>query len=159
MEKPTLATEEILSKRRGTTNGKLPKAIELAGDVFPDLVAEHFHSSAFAMPQNGALNTETRVLIYLAVALATDSKASIEAMMNKAKMQNISNEKILDAFKIARHAEATSVLGKAEILFEKFKNDLFGYLRSIREYSKNLIIHGDPGILKSRHLSFLKEAQ
>lgn len=120
-QKPT--TEQILSMMKGAMDGKLPKAIELAGEVFPEMVAEHAHSSAFAMPKDGALEPETRTLIYLGIALATGSKACIEAMMNKAKMQNISKEKILEAFKIARYAEATRVVGNAEKVFEQLLNN------------------------------------
>jgi alkylhydroperoxidase/carboxymuconolactone decarboxylase family protein YurZ len=122
MENQQPTTEQILSMMKGAMDGKLPRAIELAGEVFPEMVAEHAHSSAFALPQNGALDAETRTLIYLGVALATGSKACIEAMMNKAKMQNISKDKILETFKIARYAEATRVLGNAEIVFEHLKN-------------------------------------
>ena len=120
-QKPT--TEQILSMMKGAMDGKLPKAIELAGDVFPEFVAEQARSSAFAMPQNGALEAETRTLIYLGVALATGSKACIEAMMNKAKMQQISKEKILETLKIARYAEATRVIGNAEIVLEHLKDN------------------------------------
>ena len=116
-KKPT--TEQILSMMKGAMDGKLPKAIELAGEVFPEMVAEQAHSSAFAMPQEGALDPETRTLMYLGIALATGSKACIEAMMNKAKMQNIAKDKILEAFKIARYAEATRVIGNAETVFQK----------------------------------------
>ena len=122
MENQQPTTEQILSMMKGAMDGKLPKAIELAGDVFPEFVAEQARSSAFAMPQSGALEAETRTLIYLGVALATGSKACIEAMMNKAKMQQISKEKILETVKIARYAEATRVIGNAEIVLEHLKN-------------------------------------
>jgi len=122
METQQPTTEQILSMMKGAMDGKLPKAIELAGEVFPEFVAEQARSSAFAMPQNGALEAETRTLIYLGVALATGSKACIEAMMNKAKMQQISKEKILETLKIARYAEATRVIGNAEIVLEHLKN-------------------------------------
>jgi alkylhydroperoxidase/carboxymuconolactone decarboxylase family protein YurZ len=121
MENQQPTTEQILSMMKGAMDGKLPRAIELAGEVFPEMVAEHAHSSAFALPQDGALDAETRTLIYLGVALATGSKPCIEAMMNKAKMQNISKDKILETFKIARYAEATRVFGNAEIVFEHLK--------------------------------------
>lgn len=114
-------TEQILDMMSKAMDGKLPIAIELAGEVFPEMVVEHAHSSAFALPQNGALDAETRTLIYLGVAYATGSKPCIEAMMNKAKMQNIAKAKILEAFKIARYAEATRVVGNAEIVFEHLK--------------------------------------
>ena len=115
-KQPTV--DQILQMMSQAMDGKLPKAIELAGQVMPEMVYEHAHSSAFAQPNNGALDTETRTLIYLGVALATGSKSCIEALMNKAKVQNISNEKLLETFKIARFAEATRVVGNAEILFE-----------------------------------------
>jgi alkylhydroperoxidase/carboxymuconolactone decarboxylase family protein YurZ len=122
METQQPTTEQILTMMKGAMDGKLPKAIVLAGEVFPEFVAEQARSSAFAMPaQNGALDAETRTLIYLGVALATGSKACIEAMMNKSKMQNIAKEKILETVKIARYAEATRVIGNAEIVFEKLK--------------------------------------
>jgi AhpD family alkylhydroperoxidase len=121
MENQQPTTEQILSMMKGAMDGKLPKSIELAGEVFPEFVAEQARSSAFAMPQNGALDAETRTLIYLGVALATGSKACIEAMTNKAKMQQISKEKILETLKIARYAEATRVIGNAEIVFEHLK--------------------------------------
>lgn len=123
MENQQPTTEQILDMMTNAMDGNLPKAIELAGEVFPEMVAEHAHSSAFALPKDGALEAETRTLIYLGVALATGSKACIEAMMNKAKMQNISKVKILETFKIARYAEATRVLGNAEIVFEHLKTD------------------------------------
>jgi alkylhydroperoxidase/carboxymuconolactone decarboxylase family protein YurZ len=121
METKQPTTEQILSMMKGAMDGKLPRAIELAGEVFPEMVAEHAHSSAFALPQDGALEAETRTLIYLGVALATGSKPCIEAMMNKAKTQSISKDKILETFKIARYAEATRVFGNAEIVFEHLK--------------------------------------
>lgn len=37
-------------------------------------------------------------------------------------MQNNAKDKILKAFKIARFAEATGVVGNAEIVFEHLKN-------------------------------------
>lgn len=48
-------------------DGKLPRSIELAGEVFPEMVSENAHSSAFTMPADGALEAETRTLIYLGV--------------------------------------------------------------------------------------------
>ncbi len=117
--KPTV--EQILERMSQAMGGKLPKAIELAGEVMPELVFEHAHSSAFAQPGNGALDAEARTLIYLGVALATGSRACIEAMMNKAKVQNIPDEKILETFKIARFAEATRVVGNAEVVFDHLR--------------------------------------
>lgn len=98
--------------------GKLPRAKELAGEVFPEMVRDHIQDSPLAPPQKGALEQETRTLIYLAVALATGSKACIENMMNKAERQNITKDKILDVFKISLYAESTRLVANAEIVFE-----------------------------------------
>ncbi|MFA7326067.1 MAG: carboxymuconolactone decarboxylase family protein [Candidatus Kapaibacterium sp.] len=118
-KQPTV--DQVLQMMSKAMDGKLPRSIELAGEVMPELVFEHAHSSAFAQPNNGALDAETRTLIYLGVALATGSRACIEAMMNKAKVQDISNEKILETVKITRFAEATRVVGNADIVFEHLK--------------------------------------
>ena len=119
----TPTTEQILSMMKGMMDGKLPKSIELAEKVLPEMIAEQAKNSTFAMPQeNGALDAESRILIYLRIALATGSNTYIEAMMNKAKTQHIAKEKILETFKIARYAEASRVLGNAETVFEHLLN-------------------------------------
>ncbi len=74
---------------------------------------EQIRSNVFAMPENGALENETRTLIYLGVAIATGSKTCI-----KAKAQNISKEKLIETYKIVRYAESSRVMGNAEQLFE-----------------------------------------
>lgn len=103
-------------------NGKLSKAIELAGKVMPEMVFEHSRSNEFAMPkENGAIDAESRTLIYLGIALATNSNACIEAMVNKVEIQKISKEKIIETIKIARFAEATRVVGNTEIVFSHLK--------------------------------------
>lgn len=70
------------------------------------------------MPAGGALDEETRTLIYLASALAASSKACIQAMANKAKMQSIAQDKILETVRIVRFALATKIVGDAEPVFE-----------------------------------------
>jgi len=116
-KQPTVS--QILEMMKGAMNNELPKSIELVSEVMPEMVYEQVKSSAFAMPkENGAIDAENRTLIYLAVALATGSKQCIKAMTNKAKAQNISKEKLIETFKIARYAEATRVLGNADVLFE-----------------------------------------
>ena len=73
-------------------DGKLSESLKLAAEVYPEMVFEQ--TNVFAMPpEGGALDGKTRVLIFLAVALATGSYACIEAMMNKAKKAGISKEK------------------------------------------------------------------
>ena len=57
-------------------------------------------------------------LWHLASALAASSKACIQAMADKAKMQSIAPEKVLETFRIVRFALATKVLGDAEPIFE-----------------------------------------
>lgn len=116
-QQPTV--EQILSMMSSNMDGKLPKAIELAGEIMPEMVFEQARSNGFAMPkEGGALDDETRTLIYLGVALATNSNACIEAMMNKAKTAGINKDKIMETVKIARFAEATRVIGNAEIVFK-----------------------------------------
>ncbi len=98
-QKPT----KILTKMKGSMNGELPNVVKLASEK---------------MPENGALENETRTLIYLGVAIATGSKTCIKAMLNKAKAQNISKEKLIETYKIVRYAESSRILGNAEQLFE-----------------------------------------
>ncbi len=113
---PTL--DQVLAGMSGSLNGTLPPSVQLAATVMPDLVLRHAQDSGYAMPkEGGALTNETRTLIYLGVALATGSGACIEAMMNKAKAQDLDEAKILETVKIARFAEATRVFGNAEIVF------------------------------------------
>ncbi len=99
--------------------GEVPPAIVKAATADPRMVAEQVRSSAFAMPgEGGALDPETRTLIYLAVALATSNHACTTAMVNKARVQSISSDKLLEALHIARYAMATRVLGNAEPVFD-----------------------------------------
>jgi alkylhydroperoxidase/carboxymuconolactone decarboxylase family protein YurZ len=69
-------------------------------------------------PENGALDPQTRTIVYLAVALASSNHACTQAMVNKARVQGIPTEKLLEAFHVARFAMATRVVGDAEPLFE-----------------------------------------
>ena len=83
------------------------------------MVYEQARCSAFAMPPDGgALDSEMRTLIYLAVALATSNHACTIAMLNKARQQGIATSKLVEAFHIARYAMATQVVGNAEPLFD-----------------------------------------
>ena len=50
--------------------GSVPTAIEKAVKVDEGLLYEHLRSRGYAMPPEGALDEETRTLIYLASALA-----------------------------------------------------------------------------------------
>jgi AhpD family alkylhydroperoxidase len=117
---PTL--EQVLAGMSASLNGTLPRAVQLASTVLPEMVLEHARNSAFAMPKDdgaGALDNEARTLIYLGIALATGSHTCIDAMMNKARAAGIDKSKILETFKIARFAEASRVLGNAEPLLEQ----------------------------------------
>jgi alkylhydroperoxidase/carboxymuconolactone decarboxylase family protein YurZ len=96
--------------------GSLPAAIRLAATADPAMVLEQARSSGFAMPVDGALDPETRTLIYLAAALAASNHACVAAMTNKARLQGIAPQKQLEAFHIARYALATRVVGDAEPL-------------------------------------------
>ncbi len=119
--KPTL--EEIFTMMRKTM-GAIPEAIKKAAVVHESLVYEHLRSRAYAMPaENPALDEETRTLIYLAAALAASSHARVEAMANKAKVQGIAPEKLLETLRIVRFALATRVIGDAEPMFNAMQSE------------------------------------
>ncbi|MDA8438458.1 MAG: carboxymuconolactone decarboxylase family protein [Propionibacterium sp.] len=124
MTNPAAPTvEQVVANITRSLNGQLPPAIQHAVTVMPEMVLRHAQDSAFAMPaEGGALSNETRTLIYLGIALATGSRACIEAMTNKAQGLGIESAKLLETFRIARYAEATRVLGNAEILFAKLND-------------------------------------
>lgn len=110
--------QQILGQMR-LAMGEAPPAIEKAATADARMVAEQARSSAFAMPPgDGALDPETRTLIYLAVALATSNQACTTAMVNKARKQAIASPKLIEAFHIARFALATQVVGNAEAVFD-----------------------------------------
>jgi len=118
-DKPSI--EQIFGMMRKSM-GTIPEAIQKAAVVDESLVYEHLRSRAYAMPaEKPALNEETRTLIYLAAALAASSHACIEAMANKAKVQGIPAEKVLETLHIARFVLATRAIGDAEPLFDVFK--------------------------------------
>jgi alkylhydroperoxidase/carboxymuconolactone decarboxylase family protein YurZ len=117
MSQPAPDTQQILGQMR-LAMGEAPPAIEKAATADARMVAEQARSSAFAMPPGGALDPETRTLIYLAVALATSNQACTIAMVNKARKQAIASAKLLEAFHIARFALATQVVGNAEAVFD-----------------------------------------
>ena len=116
MNQPKPTVEEVFGMMRKMM-GSVPTAIEQAVKVDEGLLYEHLRSRGYAMPPGGALDEETRTLIYLAVALAASSQACIQAMANKAKMQNIPAEKVLETVRIVRFALATKVIGEAEPVF------------------------------------------
>ncbi len=104
--------------------GAIPEAIQKAAAVDESLVHEHMRSGGYAMPsEEPALNEETRTLIYLAAALAASSHPCVEAMANKAKVQGIPAEKLLETLRIVRFALATRVIGDAEPLFSALQGN------------------------------------
>ncbi len=113
----TPAVEEVFAMMRKMMGG-VPSAIEKATKVDEGLLYEHLRSRQYAMPAEGALDDETRTLIYLAAALAAGSTACIEAMANKARVQGIPAAKVLETLHIVRFALATKVIGEAEPVFE-----------------------------------------
>lgn len=117
--KPTV--EEIF-QMMGKTMGAIPSSIEKAAQVDEGLLYEHLRSRQYAMPPEGALDDETRTLIYLASALAAGSAACIRAMANKAKVQGIPPAKVLETLHIVRFALATKVIGEAEPVFEALRD-------------------------------------
>ena len=111
------SVDQVLGTMAASLNGHIPPAIQRAATVMPALVVRHAQDSAFAMPpQGGALTNEVRTLVYLGIALATGSRACVDAMTDKALTLGIPREKLLETFAIARFAEATRVLGNAESL-------------------------------------------
>lgn len=117
--KPTV--DQVFAMMRNTM-GSIPSAIEKAASVDEELLYEHLRSRSYAMPAEGALDEETRTLIYLASALAASSRACVQAMANKAKMQGIAPEKVLETVRIVRFALATQVIGEAEPVFEALES-------------------------------------
>lgn len=118
-QKPTV--DEIFGMMRKMM-GAIPSSIEKAARVDEGLLYEHLRSRQYAMPPEGALDEETRTLLYLASALAAGSAACIQAMANKAKMQGIPAAKILETLHIVRFALATKVIGEAEPVFEALRD-------------------------------------
>jgi alkylhydroperoxidase/carboxymuconolactone decarboxylase family protein YurZ len=118
-QKPTV--DEIFGMMQKMM-GAIPSSIEKAAKVDEGLLYEHLRSRQYAMPPEGALDEETRTLLYLASALAAGSAACIQAMANKAKMQGIPAAKILETLHIVRFALATKVLGEAEPVFEALRD-------------------------------------
>ncbi|WP_312260791.1 carboxymuconolactone decarboxylase family protein [Candidatus Igneacidithiobacillus taiwanensis] len=108
--------EQILAGMRQAM-GRAPSAIEKSVAADADLIHEHMRSRAFAMPAEGALDDETRTLIYLAAALAGSSHACIQAMADKVAQQRIPAAKVVETVRIARYAMATKVIGDAEPVF------------------------------------------
>ena len=115
------AVDQVSGAMRKTI-GSIPSVIEKATAFDEGLLDEHLRSRAYAIPAKGALDEETRTLIYLASALAGSSKACIQAMANKAKMQGIAPEKVLETVRIVRFALATKVIGDAEPVFEALQS-------------------------------------
>lgn len=118
-QKPTV--DEVFGMMRKMM-GAVPSAIEKAAKDDEGLLYEHLRSRQYAMPPEGALDEETRTLLYLASALAAGSAACIQAMANKAKMQGIPAAKILETLHIVRFALATKVIGEAEPVFEALRD-------------------------------------
>ena len=98
--------------------GRVPAAIEKSTAVDEGLIHEHMRSRMYAMPAGGALDEETRTLIYLAAALAGSSPACVRAMADKVVQQGIPSAKVLETVHIARFAMATKIVGDAEPVFD-----------------------------------------
>ena len=118
METPKQPTLEQIFTGMRKAMGTIPAAVEKLSRVDPAMVYEHLRSRAYAMPdQTPALDEETRTLIYMAAALAGSSPACVRAMADKARVQGISREKIMETVKIVRFAMATRIIGDAEPIF------------------------------------------
>lgn len=115
------SAEQILAGMRQGM-GRVPGAIEKSVTADPALIHEHMRSRAFSMPQGGALDDETRTLIYLAASLAGSSHACVQAMADKISQQSIPAAKVVETIRIVRYAMATKVIGDAEAVFEMLNN-------------------------------------
>ncbi|MHB1565758.1 MAG: carboxymuconolactone decarboxylase family protein [Acidiferrobacter sp.] len=113
----TLTAQDLLAKMRAGM-GNVPAAIEKSILVDDGLIHEHMRSRAYAMPENGALDEQTRTLIYLAAALTGSSPACVRAMADKVVQQGISVAKVLETVHIARFAMATKIIGDSEPVFD-----------------------------------------
>lgn len=111
------SAQDLLAKMRAGM-GRVPAAIEKSTLVDDGLIQEHMRSRAYAMPEGGALDEQTRTLIYLAAALAGSSPACVRAMADKVVQQGIPNDKVLETMHIVRFAMATKVIGDAEPVFD-----------------------------------------
>ena len=111
-------TEQILAMMEQQLGPEgVPPVMRHAARVMPEMLAEHVRGKMFAMPpEGGALDDETRTLIYLGAALAAGSHECVKAMSALATRQGIAREKLLEAFKIARLAVASGIIGNAEPL-------------------------------------------
>jgi alkylhydroperoxidase/carboxymuconolactone decarboxylase family protein YurZ len=124
MEDIKQKVEQTLAGMSKQMGGKVSRSAQLAAEVMPEMILEHAANNNYAMPkEGGALDVETRTLLNLGIALATGSQGCIESMMNRARVLNISKEKILETFKIARYVEATRVMGNAEKVFQHLKDE------------------------------------
>ncbi|GAB4216229.1 MAG: hypothetical protein Fur007_15860 [Rhodoferax sp.] len=111
------ANEILVMMRKGM--GQVPAAIEKSVAVDPALIQEHVRAKGFAMPpENGAMDEETRTMIYLAAALASGSATCIQAMANKIAQQGMSAAKALETVRIVRFALSSKVIGDAEAVFD-----------------------------------------
>lgn len=117
-QKPTV--DEVFGMMRKMM-GSVPASIEKGAKVDEGLLYEHLRSRQYAMPPEGALDEETRTLLYLASALAAGSAACIQAMANKAKLQGIPAARIMETVHIVRFALATKVIGEAEPVFDALR--------------------------------------
>jgi len=100
-------------------NGELTNVVKLVSEKMLEMLYEQIRSNMFAMPEDGALENETRTLIYLGIAIETESKTCIKAILNKAKAQNISKDKLIETYKVTHYAESSRIMGNAELLFEE----------------------------------------
>ena len=121
MNKQQPTPEQVIARMKQMMNGQVPRTVRNATKVMPEMVVRQAVDRAFAMPPEGALDEPTRTMIYLAVALAAGSEGCIEAMMNKARAENISKGKLLEVYKIVRFAEASRVFAGAADMFAKLE--------------------------------------
>ena len=115
------SAQDLLAKMRAGM-GSVPTAIEKSTLVDESLIKEHMRSRMYAMPEGGALDEQTRTLIYLAAALAGSSATCVQAMANKVEKQGIPKDKVIETLRIVRFAMASKLIGDAEPVFQALIN-------------------------------------
>jgi len=115
MQKP--AVNEILGLMAKKLDGeeKIPKAIQYAKTVAPELIYDVASSSKSSVGDpNSPFNTKTSTLIFLAVASAVKDTECIKTQLNAALNMGATKEELIAIIKIVKHATHSSVIGYAE---------------------------------------------
>lgn len=98
-------------------NGKIPKPIQLLGELDESLVMNHVQDKKFVYTKE-AIPPKYKALIALSVAIALDSQACILNNTKAAKKNGATNEEIMEAFAVAKFGKAATTLSNSMPAFE-----------------------------------------